>query len=383
MSSISRWLLFMCVIMIHHTSSKSNENCNNDRDNDHEGSDNEEKCDGSGDVNNGHRRYSEDVRKDEWMSLPESEQQLQTLFISGKRHLAMKMAATAIQMKRSPNQVFLLLIGLSGSGKSSTVNYLFDKNVAKTGDSLSVTRSTTEYVLNLKSSEYKIPDLKLSIIDTPGFGDTDGLQQDAKNVMSIKYFLNSHPFMRENSYPNLVFIVQNINDNRMAGESSNFAKMLKGLSKVGAIDPYNPNVVVVLTHAASIARNLKRWKEKVQQRQEEVKAIVRLYLGVHPEIVVQENLPEDNDLKRDGDWYILPNGDKQPKILYQVCAGILERAGDDIGHEAIAVGFRPGIDKSVKKGYSVPSSKVTSDDAQVMHSLLLESIVMVPTSENW
>lgn len=60
--------------------------------------------------------------------------------------------------------------------------------------------------------------------------------------------------MRKNRYQNLVMIVQNINDNRIEGENSSFVIMLKGLRKVGAVDPYNPNVVVVLTHGASIAR---------------------------------------------------------------------------------------------------------------------------------
>lgn len=30
-------------------------------------------------------------------------------------------------------------------------------------------------------------------------------------------------------------------------------------------------------------------------------------------------MSDDNELDRDGDWYLLPNGDKQPKIPYQAC----------------------------------------------------------------
>ncbi|VDI34015.1 desert hedgehog [Mytilus galloprovincialis] len=96
-------------------------------------------------------------------------------------------------------------------------------------------------------------------------------------------------------------IVQNINDNRIEGESSSFVKLLKGLRKVGAVDPYNPNVVVVLTHGASIAR--KNWEEKVQKKKKDVKTIVQLYLGVHPGIVVQENLPDDHELESDGNCF--------------------------------------------------------------------------------
>ncbi|VDI07705.1 Hypothetical predicted protein [Mytilus galloprovincialis] len=316
----------------------------------------------------------------EWMSLPANEKQLYDLFRSGKRHPAMEMADAAMKIKRSPNQVFLLLVGLRGSGKSSTVNYLFETNIARTSDSKSETRSTTEYMLQMKSNEWRIPDLTLSLIDTPGFGDTGGFAQDARNIMSIRYFLNSHPNLIQNNYPNLVMIIQSINDNRMEGESSSFAKMLKGLSQIDTIDHYNPNVVIVLTHATSIARNPKIWEERVKKKKEEVRAIVRLYLGIKPEIVVQENLPEENDLERDGDWYLLPNRDKQPKILYQACKRILDRAGDKLGHEAVAVGFIHGINKTVLKGFSILSSEVTSKDADKMHTILIQSIVQLSSS---
>ncbi|XP_052105978.1 uncharacterized protein LOC127738684 [Mytilus californianus] len=322
----------------------------------------------------------EQKKKDEWMSLPVNEKQLHDLFRRGKRHPAMKMADIAMKMKRSPNQVFVLLVGLSGAGKSSTVNYLFETNVAETSELRSETRSTIEYTVQMKSTEWRIPDLQLSIIDTPGFCDTDGLEQDAKNIMSIKYFLESHPHIRK-SYPNLVMIVLNIQDNRIEGESSNFAKMLKGISNVNAIDNRNPNVVVVLTHATSIARNPKRWEEKVELKKAQVQAMVQVHLGINPEIVVQENQPEDNDLEPDGDWYLLPNGDKQPKILFQACKRILNRAKDEIGHEAVAVCFRKGLDKSVKTGQIVSASAVKPEHTQAMHTILLQSVVMVSTSE--
>ncbi|XP_071162761.1 uncharacterized protein [Mytilus edulis] len=119
MTNILRWLLFMWLITIPHTTSLSNENCNSDRYNEDEGSDNKE-CDGARKTEQLSLKYTEMEGANEWMSLPANEKQLYDLFRSGKRHPAMEMADAAMKMKRSPNQVFILLVGLSGSGKSST-----------------------------------------------------------------------------------------------------------------------------------------------------------------------------------------------------------------------------------------------------------------------
>lgn len=49
--------LFMFLIIIHHTTDQSDENCNNDRDNDFEESVDQEECSGTGD---GEMKYSEE-----------------------------------------------------------------------------------------------------------------------------------------------------------------------------------------------------------------------------------------------------------------------------------------------------------------------------------
>lgn len=55
---ISRWLLFMWLITIPHTTSLSNENCNSDRYNEGEGSDNKE-CDGARKTEQPSLKYTE------------------------------------------------------------------------------------------------------------------------------------------------------------------------------------------------------------------------------------------------------------------------------------------------------------------------------------
>lgn len=320
------------------------------------------------------------MMSNEWMSLPSSEQHLQKLYLEGKRHPAMLMADLAMKMNRSPTQVSILLFGLSGAGKKSTVDHLFGTNVGETRKSLSVERSTIEYTVKLKSNEGKIPDLQLSIIDTPSFCDVDGQEQDAKNVMSTKYFLESSPYII-NRYPNLVMIILNIMDHRIAGHNSDFAKMLKGINKVNAVDLNNHNVVVVLTHAMGIAINPKVWRDKVEMKKAQVQVIVQEYWGFNPEIVVIENEPEDNDLEHDGNWHLLPNGDKQPKILYEACERILIEAKDEIGHAAVKACFQPITDQRVRTGKIISSSAVKIEDTHSMRLILLNLEETVLTSE--
>lgn len=66
-------------------------------------------------------------------------------------------------------------------------------------------------------------------------------------------FLNLQSFS-EDKYPNIVMIVLSIMENRLSEQNSNFAKMLKGLRTLNVVDAQKSNVVVVLTHASSIAR---------------------------------------------------------------------------------------------------------------------------------
>ncbi|EMS7709602.1 Flp pilus assembly complex ATPase component TadA, partial [Vibrio cholerae] len=68
----------------------------------------------------------------------------------------------------------ILITGSTGSGKSSTINALFDMTVAQVGiDSDPHTESVQCYHLN-----------NLVLWDTPGLG--DGIDEDKKHVQAIK-----------------------------------------------------------------------------------------------------------------------------------------------------------------------------------------------------
>ena len=76
-------------------------------------------------------------------------------------------------LKASSRKVNLMLVGVTGSGKSSTVNAMFDMNVAKVG--MGVDPET------IGIEKYELGNL--TIWDTPGLGDS--LEQDKEHVRQI------------------------------------------------------------------------------------------------------------------------------------------------------------------------------------------------------
>ena len=140
----------------------------------------------------------------------------------------MSHAYNSYKIGRGLGQASILLVGSSGVGKSSTVNHMFGMkegegvNFAKTSSSTSETRTTTEFLIKVDHPDYKVTDLKLGLVDTPGFNDTDGMRQDACNFFSIKQFYKTHPTLG-GSRPNLIFVTIKADDNRIAGENSNLA----------------------------------------------------------------------------------------------------------------------------------------------------------------
>ena len=284
---------------------------------------------------------------DSMMSLPRSLHEAYKLHLSRTQHPAMKMFGSSIQAHRSCNEAILFLYGISGAGKSATLNHLFDSELIPTSDSISCTDSMIEWVSTFASEHWQVSNLEVGFIDVPGWGDSLG--RDAANLSLIQHFLTIHPILGSKIrkfYPNIVLLVFNSNDNRIFGEEARAQKMLQSISKLDIVDKEHPNVVIVLTHVCSHPAS--EFKNSLQKLGDRYQQLSRSYLGVNSPVVWLENNP-GYPLEKKGDWTLLYDGTAQPLNLYNAIIKLMEDAKDELGKEAIRLYFKDRASNSLPK----------------------------------
>ncbi|XP_046850128.1 uncharacterized protein LOC124443684 [Xenia sp. Carnegie-2017] len=259
---------------------------------------------------------------------------------------------SSAKIQRHSKFAMILLVGSTGCGKSSTINHLLDTGdgipVAETNSYKSSMKKTSEYVITFDEPKYEVSDLVLSVIDTPGFNDGDGVKQDVCNFVSVKKYFETHPKFPSKTkfYPNLVFIIAKANNFRMKGVNSTLSKSLRGIKMLDIVDISLPNLVVILTHACSVGyNNVRKWHETMEEKKILVSDLVFQILGVRAPVVLIENNPNDYGLEKNGDFTILPNGERQPLNLYNACLSLLKKSkdGNDVidkfGHMVLNAAF--------------------------------------------
>ena len=242
----------------------------------------------------------------------------------------------SVKTNRGLNHVSILMVGSSGVGKSSTINHLLNiggegVQFAKTNSEESKTRITCEFFAFADNPNLEVKNLVMGIVDTPGFNDTDGLTQDACNLYSIKKFYEGHPKLC-GCFPNLIFVLVQATDTRVLGENSILSKSLRCINELGLVDHRCPNVVAVLSFSCSIAwKKVETWKEKMEKKKKVVQNVIFNALKVNAPVVMLENDFEEHELKENGDFTELPNGELQPKNLYSACQKVLRKNKDNLG----------------------------------------------------
>ena len=243
----------------------------------------------------------------------------------------LKCIHSSMKIQRSFNHVSLLLVGTTGVGKSATVNHLLGVDLAGTNEMHSGARSTKEYIIYDNDPKYEVEGLSLGLVDTPGFCDTGGSKQDACNLLSVLNFVNLHPKLSK-CYPNLLLLVVKATDNRIKGENSELGKSLRCIKQLGLVDSDHPNVIIILTHACSIRKkNGQEWTKEFNKRKSDILRVVFNALKVFAPVVLIENMYDDCKLEHRGDLTVLPNGELQPKNLYEACASVLLNNDDGLG----------------------------------------------------
>ena len=327
-----------------------------------------------------------------YLDLPKTPFEARLLSYTGIQHPGMGMIGNSLKAHRASNEAIIYLYGATGSGKSSTLNHLFECGLLGTSENESCTKDATEYVVTMNSDPYKLKNLQIGFIDVPGWGDTGGMKQDAINLALISKFNKLHPHLNSNIlsiYPNIVLIVVSATDERMCGDESSSARMLRAISYLHIVDTERPNVVFVLTHAIAIPRG--RYKEKKKSKTIQLQNLCRQYLGIPAPVVFIENDIEGNGLEKEGDWTQLWDGEMQPLNLFKAMMSVMKAQRDDIGIEAVRIYFsgkRSFLPKPIEK-LKVIGDKVIESESQVelnereinWHKKLKENFVTLVNTE--
>jgi hypothetical protein len=290
----------------------------------------------------------------------------------------LKYSGNALKIGRPLDSAMIFMLGQSGSGKSSTINVLFDDpHLCSTSSKRSQTKEVTTITKRLEVTKSK-PGIigNITFIDVPGLFDTDA-RNEVTNLASIEKFRKNCPALSSRSlaaqlcseyrgrfgpesdnhvsvkvYPNLVLLVVSAADKRLDGPESFFAKSLAVFKTLDLIDMQRPNLVIAVTHVMTFGSNKKKFTSNVNKCKNTIENIIFRELGVrNVPISVIENHPEDFDLELDpaSQFRFLPNGERSHYNLIKVMFDRLTMNRDILGKLFLSWYFHPKCPDRKKK----------------------------------
>lgn len=140
----------------------------------------------------------------------------------------------------SENNTSIIVLGETGTGKSSFCNTLFSSPKCKIGENLN---SETNEIKGYNGEEQYSD---IFIIDTPGFNDSRGEEADTNNVNRMNQYI------KENLRIKGIIIILKFSDNRLTGSIKNSIKIFSDLFP---INNFWSHVVVVFSHYGMVNQN--------------------------------------------------------------------------------------------------------------------------------
>ena len=218
----------------------------------------------------------------------------------------------------------------------------------------------------------------------PGWFDTDGEEQDIRNVATIDHFLVNHSYLgclAYKCYPSIVLVAIRADDDRLVGDGAKVPRMFRVLSKLNIVDKQRPNLLIILTRVLSVGR--KNFKTRLKKSIETVEQLAYQYLEVEPAIVYVENDTEEYEEleEKKGDWTVLRDGTLQPKNVFEAMMQLTSEHKDEVGQEAIRLYFASrGSNNPLVRSHSSPDA-VSRDQIRKWRAIIQQTFPPIPNNE--
>ncbi|CAL8139042.1 unnamed protein product [Orchesella dallaii] len=285
-----------------------------------------------------------------------------------KHHPGLQSAFQSYKNGRSSRNAYVLLLGIAGSGKTSTINSLLG---VPHKPSLT-TAEIQEHRIKIPVDELGIGNSELIIIDTPGILGYKSVESDAKFLASFDAYLSIHEELKT-KIPNVVLIFQHFLDNAYRRECDTFPKMLDVYKSLleRITDKNYSNVIFVFPKYCS--QTLSDQSNPTRKLNEYKRVIENHFQFPRPSIlVVAENRGKDQELPMIDGYYRLPNKELYPKNLIDKMLLVAQNGQDLIGYSVLQTAFKD-VNFEFLKLEKVSYPIATNDSVKVdeyLHKLL-------------
>ena len=194
----------------------------------------------------------------------------------------------------------IMVVGETGTGKSSLINNLLGKDLAKEGDSV---ESETKSIAHYKETIHDVP---VVLYDTPGLSDSDPTK-DSIHIKAVSTILESKEIQ-------LVIYCQKLSETRMR---RSLIHTLQEYHKIG-VDWTKTVVALTFADAIPIPGKIRTkegfdegqyFDQKLEEWQKKVRSTLEEDVGVKQEVVQRIKICptcalRDEELPNDDGWYV-------------------------------------------------------------------------------